>query len=117
MGIQEYRANYLEAMHEANSQLADIFRELEQLQQRKELVEDALGALDPFLTTTSSAPRETLRREPATAAPARYQPEIPAPTPVPVNEPVVAASFAPLSEVISDPIQSRINRALGLAVA
>jgi hypothetical protein len=116
MGIQEYRANYLAAMHEANSQLTDIFRELEQLQLRRELIQDVLGALDPFLTPTSAAPREPLRKEPAMSAPVRYQAEAQVSV-APVSEPVIPASFAPLSEVITDPIQSRINRALGLAVA
>jgi hypothetical protein len=37
--------------------------------------------------------------------------------PVPAPEPVTPASFSPMPEAILDPIQSRINRALGLAVA
>jgi len=118
MGIQEYRANYLTAMHEANSHLADIFRELEQLQLRKEVLEGVVGALDPFLTANSSTSREPLRQQPAKPVPVRYQPEVPEPVqPIAMNEPVTPASFAPVPEVISDPIQSRINRALGLAVA
>jgi len=117
MGTQEYRANYQAAMQEANSQLAEIFREFENLNLRKEHLEDALGALEPFLNRTSAEP---VRHEQEIPAPVHFQPEPVAPAPaapVLVNEPVAPAPYAPLPEVITDPIQSRINRALGLAVA
>lgn len=117
MGTQEYRANYTAAIQEANSQLADIFREFENLNQRKEQLEDVLGALEPFLSKTSAEP---VPQEPVEPASLHYQPELVEPVPaepVFMNEPVAPASFAPVHEVITDPIQSRINRALGLAVA
>lgn len=120
MGTQEYRANYRAAMQEANSHLAEIFREFEELQLRKELIEDALGALEPFLEAAAPVTYESPRQEFARPQPARYEPELPAPiaaATAPVNEPVRTAPFAPTSDVIVDPIQSRINRALGLAVA
>lgn len=122
MGTQEYRANYKLAMQEANSQLAEIFREFESLHQRKELLEDVLGALDAYLPASPAASYERPRQEPVAAQPARYEPEhvpsvAPVPVPVAVSEPVAPAPFAPVPEVITDPIQSRINRALGLAVA
>ncbi|HEY2472618.1 MAG TPA: hypothetical protein VGI45_32835 [Terracidiphilus sp.] len=136
MGTQEYRANYRAAMQEANSQLAEMFREFEQLQLRKELLEDALGALEPFLATATPGNYESVRHEPLRAEhtawaepairpepapwpePARYEPEVSLPVAAAVpSEPVRPAAFAPAPEVIVDPIQSRINRALGLAVA
>lgn len=120
MGTQEYRANYRVAVQEANSQLADIYREVEQLQLRKELIEDVLGALESFLPVTSAVSYESARQEPIRQEPARFDLEMPAPVAVvsaAFNEPVRPAAFAPATEVIVDPIQSRINRALGLAVA
>lgn len=119
MGTQEYRANYRAAMQEANSHLAEIFREFEQLQLRKEQLEDVLGALDPFLSSASMM-HEATRPESARTEPARYEFEMTAPVavaPAIQYEPIKPAPFAPATEVIVDPIQSRINRALGLAVA
>lgn len=119
MGTQQYRANYRLAMQEANSQLAEIFREFEELQLRRELIEDVLEALDAFLPSTSPVSYQISRQQPAMSQPVRYEPEIPAPVaaiPTPRNEQVAPAPFAPVSEV-ADPIQNRINRALGLAVA
>jgi hypothetical protein len=120
MGTQEYRANYRVAMQEANSQLAGIVREFEQLQLRKEILEEALGALDPFLSSTAPAMYQAPRHEQVRPEPNRYDFEMPAPVaaaPSIFNEPIKPAPFAPATEVIVDPIQSRINRALGLAVA
>lgn len=118
MGTQEYRANYRAAMQEANSHLAEIFREFEDLQLRKELLEDVLGALEPFLESAAPAMHESSRQEFVRPQTVRYEPEAPVATAsAPVQEAVRPAPFAPATDVIADPIQSRINRALGLAVA
>jgi hypothetical protein len=120
MGTQEYRANYRVAMQEANSQLAGIVREFEQLQLRKEILEEALGALDPFLASSAPAAYEALRKQPVRPEPTRYEFEMHTPVAAAhamMNEPIQPAPFSPATEVIVDPIQSRINRALGLAVA
>lgn len=117
MGTPEYRANYRAAIQEANSQLAEIFREFEDLNQRKEKLEDVVGALEPFISRNSA---ENQHQEPAAPSQFHHQPERfepAAPEPVVLKEPVAPASFAPVAEVITDPIQSRINHALGLAVA
>lgn len=122
MGTQEYRANYRVAMQEANFHLAEIFREFEQLQLRKELLEDVLDALEPHLESNSTFMYESPRHEVVRPEPVRYEAEISARVAVAaaaVHEPVkpAPAPFAPATDVIVDPIQSRINRALGLAVA
>jgi hypothetical protein len=121
MGTQEYRANYRAALHEASSELKEIYREFEQLQLRKEQIEDVLSALEPFVPSISPVSYEAHRPVPVQAEPARFEPEYeihaPVAAAVPVKEPVAPAPFAPVPEIIVDPIQSRINRALGLAVA
>ena len=121
MGMQEYRANYRVAMQEANSHLAEIFHEFEELQLRKELLEDVLGALEAFLPSVApmryETPRPeptrqeiTVRQEPANLTPA-------AAVSAAIRESFTPAAFAPAAETADDPIQNRINRALGLAVA
>ena len=120
MGTQEYRANYRAAMQEANSQLAEMFREFEQLQHRKELLEDVLGSLEPFLASTASMRYEAPRYEAGWPEPTRFEAGQPLPAAAmrsTVNEPVRPAPFAPAADMIPDPIQNRINHALGLAVA
>lgn len=125
MGTQEYRANYRAAMQEANWQLAEIFREFEQLQLRKEILEDVVGALEPFLPAHETFRYESPRQELVRPEPVRHEREVPAsvaaaPVAAPpsvFHEPVRPAAFAPSPDVTGDPIQSRINRALGLAVA
>jgi hypothetical protein len=120
MGTQEYRANYRVAMQEANAHLAELYREFDELQLRKEQLEEVLGALDPFLSSAAPMTYEAPRPEPVRTEPTRYEFEMTAhvaATPAIVHEPIKPAPFAPATEVIVDPIQSRINRALGLAVA
>ena len=132
MGSQVYRENYLAALEVAHSQLDEIIREFDGLQLRKEQIENAVGALEPFLASDQrsyAAPHsesfhyefqtmEPVRVEPAHAIP---QPEAVQPVlkvaPVSASEPVKPAAFSPMPEPILDPIQHRINRALGLAVA
>lgn len=119
MGTQDFRANYRAAMQEANSQLAELFREFEQLQLRKELIEDALDALEAFRPSVASAAFDSYPQESVRPEPVRYEREVPAPqatVAAAANEPVAPAAFA-VDDIIADPIQSRINRALGLAVA
>jgi hypothetical protein len=121
MGSQVYRETYLAALEVAHSDLDRIIGEFDNLQLRKEQLEDVLGALEPFLRSAKSVsyePRqaEHIQPEPVMAKP---EPEIAQPIlrAVPVPEPVTPAAFSPIPEPILDPIQNRINRALGLAVA
>lgn len=129
MGTQGYRANYRDAFECANHQLEAIYSEYHGLQQRKEQLESAVAALGPFLKSARMAEREIdqperVRFEPAVnlnpiQQPVLHSVTVPAPVisaPV-AAEPVVAPSYAPVSETNIDPIQARINRALGLAVA
>ena len=121
MGTQDYRATYRVAMQEATSDLNEIYREVDELQARKEMIVQVLEAIQPFLTASEASYQDT-RREPAAVAPPRQERahEVLASVAakaMPVSEPVAPAPFAPVPEVIVDPIQSRINRALGLAVA
>ncbi|MBS1803970.1 MAG: hypothetical protein JST28_11430 [Acidobacteria bacterium] len=135
MGNQGYRSNYIAAFEGANHQLESIYAEYHELQRRKEKLEEALSALEPFLQSASSfshemrIPEPVMRQpepvysEPVYAAPA-YTDQYSAPEPVvePViladkfAEPVAPAVFA-ADESSMDPLQLRINRALGLAVA
>jgi len=130
MGNQGYRSNYLTAFESANDQLEYIYSEYHELQRRKEKLEGALAALEPFLQSAS-----TFTPEIHASAPVMQQPEPsyaePAYTehysaPEPVAEPVMRAErfvepIAPQvfaqAETEMDPLQLRINRALGLAVA
>ena len=131
MGTQEYRANYRAALHVANSDLNDIYREYEQVQLRKEMIENAVAALEPFLQSSAEVSPEAYRAEPVPQKAYQAEP-VPVPEPryevlVPVaaepqyepqlRERIAPASFAPVPDIIVDPIQNRINRALGLAVA
>ena len=129
MGNQGYRSNYLAAFEGANHQLECIYSEYHDLQRRKEKLEGVLSALDPFLQSASNFNQETYAAapvqqepEPTYAQPA-YSEQYSAP---PVAEPVIRAekfaeppappAFAPAEQDL-DPLQLRINRALGLAVA
>jgi hypothetical protein len=125
MGNQGYRSNYLEAFETANHQLEYIYSEYHELQQRKERLEGVLVALEAFLQSgrTSSVefhPAEIphLEAEPVhaeiyatlqTVAEPKVRAERIIETPAP-------PAFAPSEEGL-DPLQLRINRALGLAVA
>jgi hypothetical protein len=129
MGTQGYRANYREAFECASDQLQDIYSEYRYLQYRKEQLEGAVAALGPFLNMARIPTREEVRLpEPMHMESAWEQELVPQgilntlaasepATPVTAPEPVVAPSYAPVSEANVDPIQARINRALGLAVA
>ncbi|MGA9586879.1 MAG: hypothetical protein WBQ95_16200 [Terracidiphilus sp.] len=110
MGSQVYRETYLAALDVAHSDLHHIMEQFDMLQLRKEQLEDVLGALDPFLRSASKAVSHEIRQpEPLRAQPIRIEPE------PEVIQPVLHA--VPMPEPILDPIQNRINRALGLAVA
>jgi hypothetical protein len=134
MGSQAYRENYLAAVQVAHSQLDQIVREFDTLQLRKEQIEGAVGALQPFLRIAPQASNEVRQPEPVhyelhQPEPIQVQPIRVAPEPeiaqpvlrtMPVSappEPVAPAAFSPVSDSKMDPIQNRINRALGLAVA
>jgi len=131
MGSHVYRENYLAALEVAHSQLDQIIREFDSLQLRKEMIENVVGALEHFLPSAQQARYEVRQPEPVRSE--FHQPE-----PIPIQhsrlarepesvqpvlcaapnpEPVAPAAFSPKSESKSDPIQNRINHALGLAVA
>lgn len=134
MGTQAYRANYREAFQYANDQLEEIYSEYHELQLRQDQLEKAVGALEPFLHSDQVHSDHVMLKD-RTYAPEPIRVEAahelgPIPEPVMHNgapaepvrlpltsEPPVAPSYAPVSEANMDPIQARINRALGLAVA
>jgi hypothetical protein len=133
MGSQVNRENYLAALEVAHSQLDEIIREFDGLQLRKEQIENAVGALEPFLRFAQPANHEVRQTEPVRhefrqpeaihIEPAQeaqeleiFQPvhrAVPMPAPAPIAPP----AFSPVSDSNLDPIQNRINHALGLAVA
>lgn len=130
MGNQGYRANYLAAFEGANHQLESIYSEYHELQRRKEKLEGALSALEPFLQSAPGFSQEFHAPEPVlqTAEPAYSEPAYieQYSAPQPIAEPVArverfAETAAPpvfaQAESDLDPLQLRINRALGLAVA
>ena len=132
MASQVYRETYLAALEAAHAQLEQIIREFDNLQLRKELIDHVVGALEPFLPSAQPARYEVRHSEPVhhelrqpepipepihlAPEPEIVQPVLQA-APVPAPEPVAPPAFAPASESKMDPIQRRINRALGLAVA
>lgn len=130
MGNQGYRSNYLAAFEGANHQLECIYSEYHDLQRRKEKLEGALSALEPFLQSASNFNQESyatapVQQEPVpTYAEPSYTEQYSAPQPVPepairaerFAEPAAPPAFAPAEQEL-DPLQLRINRALGLAVA
>jgi hypothetical protein len=121
MGSQVYRETYLAALEVAHSDLNQIIEQFDLLQLRKEQLENALGSLEAFLVSKQETTYEYHQPEPIHAEPINVEPvqQIvqPALRAVPTPEPVAPAAFSPMPEPILDPIQSRINRALGLAVA
>lgn len=117
MGSQVYRETYLAALEVAHSDLDQIIEQFDMLQIRKQQLENALGSLEAFLSSRQETPYERRQPEPLQTEPIQVEPAQQAPRAVPTPEPVTPASFSPMPEPILDPIQSRINRALGLAVA
>ena len=131
MGNQGYRSNYLAAFESANNQLEYIYSEYHELQRRREKLEGVVMALEPFLQSVSEFSNEVHVPEPVRQEPAVRQEPEPAyselySAPEPIAEPVIRAerfaepvaleAFAPAGQEL-DPLQLRINRALGLAVA
>ena len=129
------RASYLAAFEGANHHLEYIYSEYHELQQRKEQLESVLSALQPFMQSAANydqeyrAPEpvrqeaELAYSEPSYSEPVyaeQYSAAEPVAEPVmhverfaePAPAPVYAAADTEL-----DPLQLRINRALGLAVA
>ena len=121
MNVQGYRENYLAALEVAHQDLNTIYQECEQLQLRKEQLHGALGALEPFLHSVKASSSEHHQPEPIRAEQMHVAPEPEVAKPffraVQAHEPIVPAAFSPMPEAILDPIQRRINNALGLAVA
>lgn len=122
MQAQGYRETYLAALEVAHSDLDRIYQEYELLQLRKQQLEGALGALEPFLRSVNASSSEFHHAEQTRDEHLQRQPEPELVKPlfhaVPqVPEPAVPAAFAPVSDTVLDPIQHRINCALGLAVA
>lgn len=122
MGTQGHRDDYRAAFTCANDHLDHIYEEYHQLQVRKQHLEGVLAALEPMLYSNQPEAEAYSYTEPEHFAPASEVESIPEPIePVMRFEepptPVAPAAFAPAPEVITDPLQLRINRALGLAVA
>jgi hypothetical protein len=127
MGATGYRLTYRAALDQANAQLRGLFGEYERLQLRKEQIEDALTALEPFLDieplldSKEAHIHEVPHLEPPANVATHIEPahEIPEPamTMEATSAAPVTAAFAPNTEKEMDPIQRRINHALGLAVA
>jgi hypothetical protein len=121
MNVQGYRENYLAALEAAHADMDKIYQECELLQLRQDQLQGALSALEPFLRSVrgnlsefqhpEAARPEQMRTapEPEIAKPIFHTPQAP--------EPEAPAAFSPVPDAILDPIQHRINRALGLAVA
>jgi hypothetical protein len=105
----------------AHSDLNQIIEQFDLLQLRKEQLENALGSLEAFLVSKQETTYENHQPAPIHAEPINVEPvqQIvqPALRAVPTPEPIAPAAFSPMPEPVLDPIQSRINRALGLAVA
>jgi cell division septum initiation protein DivIVA len=118
MGKQAIRESYVTACAVAQSQLEQIFHDYEQLKTRKEQLEQVVGALQPFLRTSpqtfASETRQTGSREEAVKEREAAKPVSRA---VLASVPVTSSVFSSTSADLLDPLQSRINRALGLAVA
>ena len=126
MGSQVYRANYLAALEVAHSQQDQMVREIETLQLRKQQIEAAVRALEPFLGYAEAPAREPSRSAPATwfqqpeQTPAAVDTEAAKPVMRAVPTDIAASAlqdFAAMADPSLDPLQNRINRALGLAVA
>lgn len=125
MGNQGYRSNYLAAFESANHQLEYIYAEYHELQRRQEKLEGVVLALEPFLQSGRSSAVELhaadiIHAEPESVLAETYSaPEPAKPTEMrePNSiEPVTPPAYTPGAETL-DPLQMRINRALGLAVA
>jgi hypothetical protein len=121
MGTQGYRETYLAALEVANSDLDQIFQECEHLQLRREQLEGVVGALEPFLRSVKTASYESHQPDPVRVEAVRVEAQLEVAKPVlravHAPEQVVPAAFSAMPDPILDPIQNRINRALGLAVA
>jgi hypothetical protein len=110
MGAQDCLTSYLKAFDQANAELDEIYNEYDLLLLRKKQIENALLALQPFLEQQSTYQEPIQQPTPITGSAISAEPAYEMPT-------TVVSAIAPGSEDISDPIQYRINRALGLAVA
>ena len=110
MGAQDCRISYLNAFDRANAELDEIYNEYDWLQLRKQQIDNVLLALQPFLELQSNYQEPAYQPTPIARPVVSAEPEFEMPVPV---ASVVSAG----SEDITDPIQYRINRALGLAVA
>jgi hypothetical protein len=125
MGNQGYRSNYLAAFDSANHQLESIYAEYHELQRRREKLEGVVTALEPFLQSDRSSAVDFRLAEPAHMEPEPARTEFLSAA-EPVAEPALQAqssgetpaapAYTAAAEEL-DPLQMRINRALGLAVA
>ena len=115
MGTQNYRDEYRAAFHQANSDLVGIYDEYERLQIRKEQIEDVLVALEPFLQHLNA--QIELIRQSAPVAIVPREEESPAEPELQFNLETSALAVPTAIKTDMDPIQRRINSALGLAVA
>ncbi|HEY1577903.1 MAG TPA: hypothetical protein VGF82_12610 [Terracidiphilus sp.] len=120
MGTQGFRDDYRAAFTSANDHLDNIYEEYHFLQLRKQHLEGVVSALEPMLYADRQSPEDFHDAEPEHFAPAHVE-SIPEPVESAMHyeepQPVAPPAFAPVAEVTTDPLQLRINRALGLAVA
>ena len=115
MGTQAYRDQYRAAFHQANSDLAEIFGEYERLQIRKEQIEDVLIALEPFLPHLNVQIEAIRQVIPPVATSEQVSPRMD--RELQLNPGPIAPGVPVAAKADMDPIQRRINSALGLAVA
>ncbi len=106
-----YRAAFLSA----NAELNEIFREVDRLVIRKELVEKAMEALEPLIGSPVQSFGRELAPEPLQSQPEQRGAEyVSASAQTTVAAPVATEYEAPAP---GDLIQKRIDSILGLAVA
>ena len=116
-----YRDDYRAAFTCANDHLNNIYEDYHQLQLRKQHLEGVVSALEPMLFSNQQATEDFGYAEPQQYTPAPEVESIPEPVEPAMYyeepQPVAPPAFAPVAEATTDPLQLRINRALGLAVA
>ena len=115
MNERGHENSYRAAFHAASTELNEIFREMDQLRIRRDAVEKLTEALKPLIGSSLSfdmdMPSALIASEPVQ--------RVAEPVPAPVQAVAEAASSVRYEAAapVADPIQSRINNILGLAVA
>jgi hypothetical protein len=118
MNERGHENSYRAAYHAASAELNEIFREMDQLRIRKDAVDKLTEALKPLLGSSRSFDMD-MDMAPAPMISEPVQQRIAEPVPA-VDHAVADAVSSVRYETVptaADPIQSRINSILGLAVA